>query len=280
MTKYYFLNGETLPAAGTKLHVSDLGILRGYGIFDFFRTSQGKPLFIEDYLVRFLNSAAGFNFSHPYDGASIINEVDKLLELNSFAESGIKLLMTGGYSENGFDPGPPNFIIIVDEFFEPDSAYFVNGVKLITHRHVREFPHIKSTNYLTALMLAPKCRESGAIDVLYHDGEIISEVTRSNFFMVKDGKVITPGEKVLKGITRGKTLELAKAHYQVEEREVKLDEIYTADEAFITSSTKRIMSVVNIDGSMIGNGLPGKVTKHLEGLFLELEKDYIACKSL
>ena len=280
MTKYYFLNGEVLPAAGTKLHVSDLAILRGYGIFDFFRTSQGKPLFIEDYLVRFITSAAGFNFIHPYDGTYITDKVEQLLELNGFAESGIKLLMTGGYSENGFDPGVPNFIILVDEFKEPDSAYFEKGVKLITYRHVREFPHIKSTNYLTALMLAPKCRESGAIDVLYHDGELISEVTRSNFFIIKDGKVITPGENVLKGITRGKILELAEAHYQVEEREVKLDEIYTAEEAFITSSTKRIMPVVNIDNSKIGNGLPGKITKHLKGLFFELEKDYIACKSL
>ena len=276
MSKFYFFNGEILPAAETRLHVSDLGILRGYGIFDFFRTCQGKPIFVEDYIARFSRSAAGFNFNHPYTKDRILQEVDKLIALNGFAESGIKLVMTGGYSSNGFDPGDPNFIILVDEFVTPEGAYYEKGVKLITHQHVREFPHIKSTNYLTAMMTAPKCRELGAIDVLFHNGKVISEVTRSNFFIIKNNKVITPADGILKGITRGKTLQLAKDHYTVEEREVLLTEIYTADEAFITSSTKRLMPVVNIDGTVIGQGKPGETTRHLESLFLEFEKDYVA----
>lgn len=279
MNKFYFLNGEILPAADTKLHISDLGILRGVGIFDFFRTCRGKPVFIEDYIARFIRSAKGFNFSHPYQSDRIVEEVHRLIALNGFAESGIKLVMTGGFSDNGFDPGDPNFIILVDEFIPPNPEYFKNGVKLITHRHVREFPHVKSTNYLTALMMAPRCKALGAIDVLYHDGTCISEVSRSNFFIVKDGKVITPGDNILMGITRGKTLELAKKHYPVAERRVELSEIFKADEAFITSSTKRLMPVIDIDGSTIGDGRPGKTTKHLEALFTELERDYIDLNS-
>ena len=275
MDKFYFFNGETLPATDVKLHVSDLGVLRGYGIFDFFRTSQGRPLFMEDYIARFLRSAKAFNFNHSYNDDSIKAEVNKLVALNGFSESGIKLVMTGGYSENGFDPGEPNFIVFVDEFIPPNPEHIEKGVKLITHEYIREFPSVKSTNYLTALMLAPRCKEVGAVDVLYHDGKIISEVTRSNFFIIKNGKVITPGDKILMGVTRGKTVELAKKHYQVEEREVALKEIFEADEAFITSSTKRLMPVVDIDGSVIGDGKPGKITRHLEALFIDFEKQYV-----
>lgn len=276
MNKFYFFNGEILPAAEAKLHVSDLGILRGYGIFDFFRTSKGKPIFVEDYIARFIRSAAGFNFNHPYTNEQILEQVNRLVALNGFAESGIKLVMTGGYSDNGFDPnGKSNFFILVDEFNPPMKELYEKGVKLITHQHVREFPHIKSTNYLTAMMTAGKCKALDATDVLFHDGAVISEVTRSNFFMVKDNKVITPAKGILMGITRGKTLQLARKHYPVEEREVNLSEIYTADEAFITSSTKRLMPAVNIDGSFIGSGRPGEVTKHLQDLFLEFEMDYV-----
>lgn len=275
MGKFYFFNGEILPAADTKLHVTDLGLLRGYGIFDFFRTSQGKPIFVDDYIDRFTGSASGFNLIHPYTKEYILEQVNKLVSLNGFEESGIKLVLTGGYSSNGFDPGDPNFIILVDEFTPPDAAYYEKGVKLITHEHVREFPRIKSTNYLTAMMTAAKCKRLGAIDVLFHNGKTISEVTRSNFFIIKDKKVITPGDGILKGITRSKTLQLAKGHYPVEERAVSLAEIFNADEAFITSSTKRLMPVVNIDGTVIGQGMPGQTTQHLQELFIELERGYV-----
>ncbi|MDN5213887.1 aminotransferase class IV [Fulvivirgaceae bacterium BMA12] len=276
MRKFYFLNGEILPADETKLHISDLAILRGYGIFDFFRTNQGRPVFIEDHIARFNASASELKLNQAYSKQYISDYVEKLIALNGFSESAIKLVMTGGYSPNGYDLSTPNFAILVDEFLLPNQAYYKDGVKLITFQHVREFAKVKSINYLTAIMTAGKCKESGAIDALFHDGSVVSEVTRSNFFIIKNNIVITPDKGILKGITRAKTLQLARLHYKVEERAVNLKEIYAADEAFITSSTKRLMPVANIDGTVIGDGSPGRITQHLAELFLEVEKSYLA----
>ena len=276
MRKFYFLNGEILPADETKLHISDLSILRGYGIFDFFRTSQGKPVFIEDHIARFNASASELKLNHNYSKQYISDHVEKLIALNGYTESAVKLVLTGGYSPNGYDLSEPNFVILVDEFTFPNPAYYSDGVKLITFRHVREFAQVKSINYLTAIVTIDKCKDSGAIDALFHDGSLVSEVTRSNFFIVKNNAVITPEKGILKGITRGKVLQFARSHYRVEERDVSLEEIYLADEAFITSSTKRLMPVVDIDGMAIGSGVPGQVTRHLGDLFLEFEKSYLA----
>ena len=238
MTKRYLINGEIIPSDEAKLHVSDLSITRGYGIFDFFRTSSGKPLFMDHHLIRFRNSAKVLGLSLDYDDEIIKSWIIKLIELNGFKESSVKMVLTGGYSPGGYEPISPNFIIMLDECHFPPMCDYENGVKLITQDHLREFPEVKSINYLTAVQSIRRCKEEGAADVLYHDGEMVLEVTRSNFFLVKSGKIITPSEKILLGITRKHVLELAEKHYTVEVRDVRLSEIYEADETFITSSTQ------------------------------------------
>ncbi len=272
MGKFYSINGEIMEAEHAKLHVSDLSILRGFGIFDFFRTSRGKLLFLDDYLARFRRSTQIFNFFHDYTDAFIKSHVLKLIELNGYKESSVKMIMTGGYSHNGFEPTTPNLIIQVEPLKFPDKRYYTDGAKLITHKYVREFPEVKSTNYLTAIMLSGKCKTENALDVLYHDGKIVSEVTRSNFFIVKGKKIITAKTGILKGITRGKVIRLAKEHYEVEERNLLVEELEAADEAFITSTNKRIMPITQIDNYKIGDGNVGKVSKHLMALFFELEE--------
>ncbi len=272
MDKFYFVNNEIVKASEAKLHVSDLSIVRGFGIFDFFRTSSGKPLFMRDHLDRFYRSARQFHLPLPHQPAYLENKVKALIELNGFDESGIKLVLTGGYSENGFVPGNPNLLIMVDQLHLPNVICYEEGVRLISYRFIRSFPEVKSTNYLTAVMLIEKCKQAGALDVLYHDGEIISELTRSNIFLVKDKVLITPSEDILKGITRSKVLQLAQKEFAIEERKVRLEEVWQADEIFITSSMKRVMPVVAIDDMLIGSGRPGEVTKKLMHFFLTFEK--------
>ncbi len=272
MGKFYSINGEIMGAKHAKLHVSDLSILRGFGVFDFFRTSKGKLLFIDDYLARFRCAAQTFHFSYDYTDEFIKSHVLKLIELNGYQESSVKLIMTGGYSHNGFEPATPNLIVQIEPLKFPDERYYTEGAKLITHKYVREFPEVKSTNYLTAIMLSGKCKAENALDVLYHNGDIVSEVSRSNFFVVKGKKIITAKTGILKGITRGKILKIAEAHYKVEERDLLLQELEIADEAFITSTNKRVMPISRIDNHKIGDGNVGKVTKHLMDLFLVLEE--------
>ena len=106
-----FLNGMFVEEKEAQIGISDLSIQRGYGIFDFFRTQKSVPLFIDDYLDRFFKSAELLHLNPSYDRESIKSIVGEMIEKNRIETSGFKMLLTGGYSSDGFEPGTPNFII-------------------------------------------------------------------------------------------------------------------------------------------------------------------------
>ena len=125
--------------------------------------------------------------------------------------------------------------------------------------------------------LQRKVSEAKAADVLYHDQNFVSEFPRCNVFLVtKNGTVVTPNQFVLQGITRMRVLEIARKDIQVEERPVKLEEIYEAAEMFMTSTTKGVLPVVKADDRIIGGGVPGPITKSLRSKLLEREQQEIA----
>lgn len=268
---FYYLNNNIIPAGEAAISVRDLAVLRGFGIFDFFRTHNGRPFLIDDYLHRFKNSSKLMGLPLNFTTSQLKELVLETLQANNFSEAGIRLVLTGGESENAFLPAEPNFAILVEELHWPEPEWFSNGIKLITYPYQREFSQIKTTNYITAIMLQKKARNEGAMDILYHNNGQVREVTRSNFFLVRDGVVVTPDRHILFGVTRKKVIELARMFYRVEERTVKIEEIRDADECFMTGTTKKITPVVNVDGSMIGNGLPGKITRRLMQLFDEFQ---------
>jgi D-alanine transaminase/branched-chain amino acid aminotransferase len=122
----------------------------------------------------------------------------------------------------------------------------------------------------------PEVQEKGATDLLYHWNGKISELTRSNFFIVDQyDKIVTPSEGILKGINRKHVLELVGNHFEVEERDLFMDELNTAKEAFITGTTKKVMPVVQIDDLVIGDGKPGEITRKLQKLYHEYMDSYI-----
>jgi D-alanine transaminase/branched-chain amino acid aminotransferase len=122
-----------------------------------------------------------------------------------------------------------------------------------------------------AIWLQPLIKEKGADDVLYQVNGLVSECPRSNFFIVTADDTVVTATQPLKGIIRMKTLEIARRQFKVEERELTLEEAYGAKEAFITSTTKHILPVVQLDGRTIGDGEPGNITAMLN---MELD-DYI-----
>jgi D-alanine transaminase/branched-chain amino acid aminotransferase len=139
-----------------------------------------------------------------------------------------------------------------------------NGIKLASYEHQRQLPQVKSTDYIMSIWLQEYLKEQQADDLLYYSNGTITESPRSNFFIVSnEDRVITPADQILKGITRKKVIELASSQFTIEERRVTKEEAYSAREAFITSTTKQIIPVVQVDGKTIGDGLPGSVTKKL-----------------
>jgi branched-chain amino acid aminotransferase len=268
-----FINGDFIPFQEASLKINDLAILRAYGIFDFFRTQNRRPLFIDDHLNRFIHSATHLNLHVPYSKDQMKGLISELLIRNDtlYHEFAFRLLLTGGFTEDGYTPGNPNLIIICEQYNPAPEKHFSEGIKLITHNFVRELAHIKTINYITPISLMPKIKEAGALDVLYHKDGLISEVSRSNFFIVKDSKIITSDAHILKGITRSKLLAIAREGFEVQEGNLFINDLLFADEAFITGTTKKVMPVVKIDDKIIGNGVPGPVVKELLSRFKAIE---------
>jgi D-alanine transaminase/branched-chain amino acid aminotransferase len=267
-----YFNHKFIEEEKAVLPISDLSIQRGYGVFDFFRTVNFDPLFIDDYLDRFFLSAAGLYLQPPLSKEAIKAIIYQLINKNRVPDCGIKLILTGGCSTNGYNLGAtPNLIITQQQIPAIDNNLFNMGIKVITHEHQRELPHIKSINYLMGVWLQQKVREQHAADVLYYKQGFVTEFPRANIFMVSNNNtIVTPFTNILHGITRQKILQLAAKQYTVEEREVGIDEIKNAAEVFMTSTTKRILPVNQIDNNIIGNGKAGPVTTLLNQAFLQM----------
>lgn len=273
MKPFCFAKNQIIDAQSAKVHPMDIGLIRGYGIFDFFRTSNYTPLFLSDYLDRFIRSASKTHLQLNYDKSALSDIIHQLIEKNDLKNGGIRMLLTGGVSENHFSPGAGDLFIFCEDLIFPSLEKYENGVKLLSAEHVRAIADIKTTNYAFPVWLSADWKAKGAEDVIYHQNGIISESSRSNIFVIKDGAISTPDEHILHGITRMRVLELAP---ETSIRKVSFEELLTADEAFITSTTKKILPITSIDNQKIGSGLVGPITKKLLADFEAMEKQIVS----
>lgn len=273
---YCYFNGSIQKEAGVSLSVHDLSIRRGYGAFDFMRAEGVQPMFHKRYFKRFRRALSTLSLEVQEDDRRLREVIDELLTLNGYQTSGLRFIVTGGYADDAYTPTKPNFIITNDPLSYPAAVHYEQGVDLLLHEFQRELYHIKSINYLTPISLLPKMKEEGYYDVLYHMKGSLSEVSRSNFFIIKDDVLHTPSQGILEGITRQLVIELAqKSGVEVKQHNISLTQLYEADEAFLTSTTKRILPVTRVAHKQIGDGKVGKLTKRLQNLFSEMEVNYL-----
>lgn len=276
MIQYYNINGSIVQASNAMLKVNDLAILRGYGVFDFFLVRDGVPMYVDDYVARFERSAGLLNLDLPLSKSLLKEKIRELIQSNGLMDAAIRLVLTGGYADDGYIPVEPNLLIMEHLMPTYKDEVMTQGVKVLLHQHMRELPEAKTINYLTGIRLAGNMKQKGAIEILYHNGIFVYEGVRSNFFIVdENGTIATPKDQVLLGITRKNTLEIARQHFTVEERNITPSELLNAKEVFLTSTTKGAMPVVQIDDQIIGDGKPGKVTLQLAKLLQEHDKAYI-----
>jgi branched-chain amino acid aminotransferase len=269
----YCVNGHFTPASEAGVPVGDLGLVRGYGVFDVLRTYDRVPFALDRHLARLQRSAEQIDLPLPVPLDKLEQLVRECLARNAGVEPNadvtVRIIVTGGVSPSFMLPdGEPSFMILVTPVRAVAAHHYSEGASLITADIPRFMPSVKSINYISAILGQKQARKAGAVEALYctHEG-IISECTTSNFFVVRDGKLITPDQDVLGGITRSIALELASDLGEVFLRPILRQELGEIDEAFITSTTKEIMPVVRIDDVRIGSGRPGPYTQRLAELF-------------
>jgi branched-chain amino acid aminotransferase len=212
----------------------------------------------------------------PFDDAALLADIRRTMAAHAgLTEGYVRVLLTRGVGELSYNPAAcptPTLVIIVKPFVEPQVRTFTEGIRLslvsVRRNHPRALnPMIKSNNLLNNALAMQEALRAGADEALMRnqDGEL-AECSQSNIFLVRGGAVLTPplAAGLLPGITREFVMELA-GEMGIPAREARLtpDDLRTADEAFITGTTREVTPVVGVDDLRIGRGTPGDVTKRL-----------------
>lgn len=267
MPFHQYFNGEILPIDSPIFKTNDLGLLRGFGLFDYFRTYNGVPFRWDDYWQRFENSARLLKLTLPVTQQETEKVLADLHALSGEQEVAFRFVLTGGYAPDSVNVVEPNFLIRTEALPQDNPAGRLKGIKVLPYDYVRDLPEVKTTNYVHMVLMADELRRQQAADLLFHKEGEISELTRSNIFIFQGDKLVTSDRNILKGITRKVVMELAKPHFEVEVRPVLYKEVILADEVFTTSTTKWVMPVVQIGDLPVGSGEAGKRTLFLQQLF-------------
>jgi branched-chain amino acid aminotransferase len=273
----FCIDGEFVPENQAVLSVNDIGLLRGYGIFDFMRTYNRRPFYLEEHVARLANSARLTGLAMPWSQGQIVEMALKTLERNpELSDANIRLVITGGISADSITPeNKTSLLIMVTDLHRCPPEWYQDGVVIITTHDERYMPRAKSTNYLPGILALARARQQGAIESIYIDryGRLL-EGTTSNLFAFIGDKLVTPGTAILPGITRKVVLELAEKEFEIEIRDIFRDEVRLMDEVFLSSSNKEVVPVVRMDELIFSGGKPGQRTRRLMQRFADYTHQY------
>ncbi len=271
-----YINGRIAPAEKAAIPVYDHGFLYGEGVYETLRTYNRVP-FLFDRHVRRLRASAGYlHLAVPFNDDELASWIaDTMAAAGPMQEAYIRVLLTRGVGELSYDVQStpvPSLVIIVKPLEEPAPRVLTDGIKVALVPILRNHPGsvnpvIKSNNLLNNALAMQEANRRGADEGLMcnYRGEL-SECSQANFFIVRNGAALTPRNEagLLEGLTRNFLFEVA-ADIGVDVRYETLvpADLESADEAFITSTTRELSPVTRIDDRPVGDGKPGTVTKAL-----------------
>jgi branched-chain amino acid aminotransferase len=268
-----YVNGTITPAQDAVIPVYDHGFLYGEGVYETLRTYNRVPFLLGRHARRLRASAEYLHLQLPFDDRTLAGWIDDTLRAaGELREAYIRILVTRGVGELTYDvhaTPTPSVIIIVKPLDEPPARAGTEGLHISIVSVLRNHPGsvnpvIKSNNLLNNAMAMQEANRRGAEEALMcnYRGEL-AECSQSNFFVVRNGIVLTPGTDagLLEGITREFLFEVGSAlGIAVREATLVPDDLDTIDEAFITGTTRELSPVVRIDDRVIGSGKPGPIT--------------------
>jgi branched-chain amino acid aminotransferase len=274
------VNGRVSDQEHAVISVFDHGFLYGEGVYETLRTYNGQPFLFERHMRRLHRSAGMLALAVPMTNAEIDARFRETMRAAGLGdgpgrEAYIRLLVTRGVGEITYDPAAtpnPSIVVIVKPNVHPPAEVFERGVRVSLVGVVRNHPAsvnplIKSNNLLNnALAMQEAVRRGGFEGVMRNYKGELAECTASNLFIVKDGAALTPplDAGLLPGITREFLFEVgAEAGIPVREAVLRDDDLFGADESFLTSTTREVVPIVQVDDRKIGAGRPGPIAQAL-----------------
>lgn len=275
MDPIVYLNGEYLPLAEARIPVLDRGFIFGDGVYEVI-PAYGRRLFrLREHLARLEHSLRAVRIASPFDAAGWTALLESVVARNAWDDQSVYLQVTRGVAPRTqeFPKGDvrPTVFVMASALKMPTPEQRANGVAVVTRDDYRwQRCDIKSVSLLANCLLRQEAEDAGAAEtVLVRDGNV-KEASTCNVFLVKDGVILNPPKDnlILHGITFDLALELARAAgIPVATREVRREELYAADEVWLSSSAREVLPVTTVDGRRVGSGRPGPLYARMHALF-------------
>lgn len=277
-----YLDGDFYEKENAKISVFDHGLLYGDGVFEGIRFYHGRVFRLAEHIDRLHDSAKAICLQIPQTKSEMIDAVLATIRQNELQDGYVRLVVTRGSGDLGLNPAlcprPTVFIIASRITLYPEEMYR-HGLHVVTCA-TRRIPHgalspmVKSLNYLNNVLAKIEAQQAGAGEgLMLNEQGFVAECTGDNIFTVKNGKIFTPpiSSGALAGITRQVTFEMAaELGIAISEPDMTRYDIFTADECFLTGTAAEVIPVVKLDSRVIGDGVPGPVTRALIERFHQL----------
>lgn len=270
MPNIAWLNGHFLPLEEATVSIEDRGFQFGDGVYEVIRVYAGRPFRLLPHLSRLAQSAQAISITLQMATQEWEACIYEGLERSAYSECKIYIQVTRGVAPRDHlfpETSPPTIVITFREMRDLPVHLIQQGVSVVTRPDLRwGLCSIKSLNLLPNILAKQEANESGAFEAILIKDGFVTEGTSSNVVLVKDGNLMTPAlsDHLLAGVTRRAVLDLAKIDgMTVEERDVAEEELYQADELFLIGTTIEVLPVTKLEGKLVTQGVPGKVTTHI-----------------
>lgn len=270
-----WLDGKLVPTADANINVFSHGLLYGDGVFEGIRVYHGRIFECTAHMRRFFLSLKAIRMEIPWTEEQVVKAMKETVKANNIENGYIRLVACRGVGTLGIHPFrccAPSVFCIASTIQMYDEEMYEKGMKVVTAATTRNHPNamsprIKSLNYLNNILAKLEAIDAGCLEavMLNHEG-YVAECTGDNLFIVNQGKLMTPDSHcgILEGITRCLIMKLAeKRGIPVEETVLTRQDLYFADEMFITGTGAEVCPVTEIDKRSIADGKPGPITKQL-----------------
>jgi len=280
MSEIVYLNGEFMPLAEARVPVLDRGFIFGDGVYEVIPVYSRRPFRLPEHFRRLERSLDAVRLANPLTDAEWSRLIDEIVARNAGDDQSVYLQVTRGVArrDHAFPANPvPTVLVMSGPLVTPAAEKVERGVPAVSavdNRWLR--CNVKSVSLLANCLLRQEAVDAGADEVvLFRDG-YLTEGSSSNVFAVRSGVLLAPPKNhlVLPGITYDVVLELAQAcAIPLEVREISEREARTADELWLTSSTKEVLAITTLDAHPVGGGKPGPLFRRIHRAFQDFKRN-------